>query len=196
MKKRSVAARQKTPAVNLREKMKIRTRGKRMTRTEESAGGRQAAVEARAARSGPEKCETRFSEVTTTTAITSKRTLAEAAGRRAAEARTKQGTEAAAGAAAPLRHAAIAAACTRRGVRVEVTAKGHQTPATQVTVNKMCRVDKMSISLWYMFVFKHTAVFCPRPPGPVGANAAFKRFFLFLKQDRFSRQFLSVNGTC
>lgn len=161
-KKRAVAARQKTPAVNRRGETKIRTRGKRTTRTEGSAGARRAAVGARAARSGPEKCETRSSEVTTTTmtATMSKRTLAEAAGRTAVEARMKEGTEAAAGAAAPPRHAAIAVAGTRRGVRVEVTARGDQTPAMQATVNKMCRVDKMSISLWCMFVFKDVAALC------------------------------------
>lgn len=153
-----MAARQKTPAVSQRGRTKIRMRGKRRTRTEGSADGRRAAVEARAARSGPEKCEMRSSEVTTTTtAITSKRTLAGAAGRRAVEARMKEGTEGAAGAAAPPRPAAIAVAGARRGVRVEVTARGDQTPATQVTVNKMCRVDKMSISLWCTFIFKDMA---------------------------------------
>lgn len=180
-KKRAVAARQKTPAVNRRGETKIGTKGKRTKRTEGSAGASRAAVGARAARSGPEKCETRSSEATMTTTMTatmSKRTLAEAAGRTAAEARMKEGTEAAAGAAAPPRHAAIAVAGTRRGVRVEVTARGDQTPAMQATVNKMCRVDKMSISLWCMFVFKDAAALCPWPPGPVVANAELKRFFI------------------
>lgn len=153
MKRRGVAAKQKTPAVNLRGKTMIGNGGERTTRTEGSAGGRRAAATVRAARSGPEKCETRSSEATTMTAITSKRTQAEAAGRRAAEARTKAGTEEAAGAAAPPRHPATAAVGTQRGVRAEVAARGRQTPAMPVTVNKICREDKMTINLWCTFFF-------------------------------------------
>lgn len=111
-KTRTAAVRQRTLVVNLRGRMKTENKEEKMRmRTEARGGGKQVAVEARAVRRGPEKCETRkrSSAVMMTAMTTSPRTQPEAAGRRAAEVRTKEGTEVAAGAAVPPQHTATAA---------------------------------------------------------------------------------------
>lgn len=142
MRRRAVAARQKTLAVNLRETMKNRNKGEKMRtrmKTEGRGDGRQAAVVARAARRGPEKCEMRKRSlaVMTTATTMSQRIRPGAAGRRAATVRMKEGTEEAAGVAAPLLQAATAAATIQRlGLRVGVEVTEAQIPVTPATVNK------------------------------------------------------------
>ncbi len=164
-KTRAAAVRQRTLVVSLRGRMKNGNKGektRRRMRTEGSGGGRRAPAEARAARRGPEKCGTRrrSSAATTTATTTSPRTQPGAAGTRAAEARMREGTEEAAGAAVPLQHAATAAVTTQRGLRVGVGVTEAQIPVTPVTVNKICGPNSRVVAahLICMFSYKHGSV--------------------------------------
>lgn len=157
-KRRAAAVRRRTPAVNLRGTTKTGNKGQKTTkrmRTGGNGGGRRAAAEARAARIGPEYCETRkrSSAATTTVTTTSPRTQPGAAGTRAAAVTTKEGTEEAAGVAVPLQHAATAAVTTQRGLRVEVEVTEAQIPVTPVTVNKICGSDSKVMAIYPICMF-------------------------------------------
>lgn len=164
-KRRAAAVRPRTLVVNLRGKTKTGNKGQKKRKrmwTEGNGGGRQAVAEARAAKKGPENCETRkrSSAVTTTAMTTTLRTQPGAAGTRAAGARTKEGTEEAAGVAVPLQHAATAAVTTQRGLRVEVEVREAQIPVMPVTVNKICGLDSKVMAACFicMFSSKHGSV--------------------------------------
>ena len=152
MRRRRVAAvRQRTPAVNLREMAKTGSKAEttmKKTRTEGKGGGRPVAVVAKAAKKGPEKCETRKRSLaaTTTATTTSPRIQPGAVGRRAVTVKMKGTTEEAAGAAVPLQHAATTAATTQRCTpRVGVGVRGLQTPVMPATVNKVCSLESMGM---------------------------------------------------
>lgn len=174
IKKRAVAVRQRTLVVNLRGKMKTRNTGEKMKRrrmrTDESEVGKQVAAEVKAVRIGPEKCgmRKRSSGVAMTAMTMNPRTLAEAAGRRAVEARMKEGTEETAGVAVPLQHAVITAVTTQRGLRVAVEVREAQTPVMPVTVTKISGPDRriMAAHLFWMFSSKHCSVTLSLTPDP------------------------------
>lgn len=146
-KRRVAAARQRTLAVNLREKVKTRSKvemRRRRMRTEGKGGGRPAVAGVKAAKRGPGKCGTRKRSSAATTTATTTSPKPGAAERRAVKARMKETTEEAVGVAAPLQHTATTAATTQRRVlRVEVEVRGLRTPATPVTVNKLCRLESV-----------------------------------------------------
>lgn len=162
-KRRTAAVRQRTLVVNQRGRMKTRNKEKKKRmRKEGREGGKQVAAEARAARREPEKCETRkrSSAVMTTATTTNPRTPAGAAGRRAAEVRTKEATEAAAGAAVPPRHTATAAVTIQRlRLRAEAEVRGAQTQVTPVIANEICSPGAMLTATYLMCVQRYPVTY-------------------------------------